>query len=409
MMWSRKGSVAGDENNMAQSHIEDHADAFDLNYISNPIAARVLKGLYIDDPVDYVRANTDGLSLWFHQQFNKDVYQLLPVRDHVRMLNVGSLWGFEEKRIQRRFHEMELTMYGVDISWTGVYTAVRNRPVANYALAQAERLPFSDNSFDIVLSREVVEHVLDPSRMMSEICRVLAPGGTAVITTPNATSIAFDHVLKRVYKAVGFSRHTSGEKDEHLRLGQLGNLFEGAGLSVKRRILDGAFYFLSFCVRNRQLRTVLTVSMPFFASIARLPGLDRILCDQVKYLLAAKKKECEGPPVEGPELPVDWQCVRCRARLDRGHRCAQCGQAFFDEALGAPNFISSRPSAREALTEADRVTGPTVERPKQRFRTSLVYLYYAALFFTIEIAVGFTVLAVARAFVRLLRDVLSRF
>lgn len=44
-------------------------------------------------------------------------------------------------------------------------------------------LPFSADSFDAVISDQVLEHVADPRRAVQEACRVLRPGGLAVHTT----------------------------------------------------------------------------------------------------------------------------------------------------------------------------------------------------------------------------------
>lgn len=46
-------------------------------------------------------------------------------------------------------------------------------------------MPFGDGEFDIVVNTEVIEHTPDPERAVRELVRVLAPGGTLVITTPN--------------------------------------------------------------------------------------------------------------------------------------------------------------------------------------------------------------------------------
>lgn len=51
--------------------------------------------------------------------------------------------------------------------------------------AAGEDLPFPDNSFDVVLSHEVLEHVQDDRQSVQEIVRVLRPGGRAVIFVPN--------------------------------------------------------------------------------------------------------------------------------------------------------------------------------------------------------------------------------
>lgn len=49
----------------------------------------------------------------------------------------------------------------------------------------SERLPFTDRVFDFVLCSEVIEHLPAPRRLLSEIQRVLVPGGRLLLTTPN--------------------------------------------------------------------------------------------------------------------------------------------------------------------------------------------------------------------------------
>lgn len=53
------------------------------------------------------------------------------------------------------------------------------------AVAAAEALPFPNNSFDLALSHEVLEHVQNDRAAMAEMVRVLRPGGRAVIFVPN--------------------------------------------------------------------------------------------------------------------------------------------------------------------------------------------------------------------------------
>lgn len=52
-----------------------------------------------------------------------------------------------------------------------------------------EPLPFGDASFDVVMAIEILEHLENPRAFLREIARVLRPGGTAVISTPNLTSV----------------------------------------------------------------------------------------------------------------------------------------------------------------------------------------------------------------------------
>jgi SAM-dependent methyltransferase len=50
-------------------------------------------------------------------------------------------------------------------------------------VAVAEELPYEDASFDVVVCTQVLEHVDEPARALSEIARVLKPGGVTFLST----------------------------------------------------------------------------------------------------------------------------------------------------------------------------------------------------------------------------------
>ena len=56
----------------------------------------------------------------------------------------------------------------------------------------AEGLPFEDESFDLVAASDVVEHVEDTERFVSECARVLRPGGLLFLATPNRFSLGLE-------------------------------------------------------------------------------------------------------------------------------------------------------------------------------------------------------------------------
>ncbi|MEK6577866.1 MAG: class I SAM-dependent methyltransferase, partial [Bdellovibrionota bacterium] len=52
-----------------------------------------------------------------------------------------------------------------------------------------ELIPFPDNTFDSVICTQVLEHVVHPERAMSELNRVLRPGGVLLLTIPQASEL----------------------------------------------------------------------------------------------------------------------------------------------------------------------------------------------------------------------------
>jgi SAM-dependent methyltransferase len=70
-----------------------------------------------------------------------------------------------------------------DIELERVKEAHQNTPHA--LVAAAERIPYPADSFDTILSHEVLEHVADDRAAVHEMVRVLKPGGRIVIFAPN--------------------------------------------------------------------------------------------------------------------------------------------------------------------------------------------------------------------------------
>ncbi len=59
---------------------------------------------------------------------------------------------------------------------------------ANFRVVDSEVLPFDADTFDIVLSHHVIEHVEDQDKHLREIARVMKRGGIAYLATPNRSS-----------------------------------------------------------------------------------------------------------------------------------------------------------------------------------------------------------------------------
>ena len=54
-----------------------------------------------------------------------------------------------------------------------------------FILSDAEALPFADNSFDVIVSLETIEHLRDTDKFLLECRRVLRKEGIFICSTPN--------------------------------------------------------------------------------------------------------------------------------------------------------------------------------------------------------------------------------
>lgn len=99
---------------------------------------------------------------------------------------------------------------GIDISKVAIEKAKKQFPQFNFKVADATNLPFKDKEFDCVICSEVIEHIKNRSKALSEINRVLKKDGTFIITTPNWWSW---YGLVRLIAEKLFSRpFTSGDQ-----------------------------------------------------------------------------------------------------------------------------------------------------------------------------------------------------
>ncbi len=63
---------------------------------------------------------------------------------------------------------------------------------ATFACASATHLPLPDDSVQWIVGQDVLEHVSDPSALLAEAFRVLAPGGVLFLSTPNRWTLGLE-------------------------------------------------------------------------------------------------------------------------------------------------------------------------------------------------------------------------
>jgi ubiquinone/menaquinone biosynthesis C-methylase UbiE len=75
---------------------------------------------------------------------------------------------------------------GVEVAEAAVRRARTRHPELDFRLVPIDGpLPLQDNSFDVVWVSEVIEHIADTARWLSEVRRVLVPRGRLLLSTPS--------------------------------------------------------------------------------------------------------------------------------------------------------------------------------------------------------------------------------
>lgn len=101
----------------------------------------------------------------------------------------GTGW-FTKKAI-----EQGAVVTSVDIAEKLTAITKQKNPETTVITCSILELPFADNTFDYVISSDVIEHTPDPLKGTNELIRVLKPGGKLCITVPNRSFWYFSLVL----------------------------------------------------------------------------------------------------------------------------------------------------------------------------------------------------------------------
>jgi SAM-dependent methyltransferase len=113
---------------------------------------------------------------------------------------------------------------GVEVAEAALARARARNPSLEFSLAPIDGpLPVADSAFDLVWCSEVIEHVGDTARWLSEVKRVLAPGGRLLVTTPShgRLRLALGGV-ERFSEPLGDHLHLYTRRSLHQLLGEFG-------------------------------------------------------------------------------------------------------------------------------------------------------------------------------------------
>lgn len=121
----------------------------------------------------------------------------------LKVLDVGCGDGEITKSIVKNVPNVEL--YGIDI------VKCKNKSVKfKKCDLENEKFPFDANTFDVVYSNQVIEHILDKDRFLEECRRILKKGSLFLAATENISSL--DNIISLLLGQEPLSQLSSGSK-----------------------------------------------------------------------------------------------------------------------------------------------------------------------------------------------------
>jgi ubiquinone/menaquinone biosynthesis C-methylase UbiE len=150
------------------------------------------------------------------------------------VLDIGCGQGWQLAEIRKLRPDAKL--HGMDISPKLVSLARAHVPDGDFQTGDADNLNYDDAQFDVVLMTEVLEHLSDPVLALTQLKRVLKPGGWLLMTVPNRDWMRYDWYLsnRKAYQPVD---------DKWYRVNEVQKYLKEAGFDICRITGAENFYF----------------------------------------------------------------------------------------------------------------------------------------------------------------------
>lgn len=144
-----------------------------------------------DDPVALLRAESKLVFPWIHDTAMKN-----GLTGPLLIADLGCGGGFIANGLASYGHRVT----GIDLSETSLATARKydSTESVQYMVGDATDCTLSSRSYDLVVSCDVLEHVEEPKKLVSEAYRLLKPGGIFFFHTFDRNFISYLIVIKLV-------------------------------------------------------------------------------------------------------------------------------------------------------------------------------------------------------------------
>ena len=205
------------------------------------------------------------------------IFEYVEPRDDMRILDLPCGRGFYLNMLR---YVSQCQLVGADLDWDVMQKAKRGLAQLDHiALHRANiyHMPYPSGSFDAVILSEVLEHIDDDVRGLTEAFRVLKPGGVLAVTVPHANYPFWWDPINKTLETL-FNRHIqrgifAGIWANHVRLyqpDQLRQAVESAGFHIEdeRAFTHHCFPFIHNLVYGIGMPLLESGLLPQFAAAA---------------------------------------------------------------------------------------------------------------------------------------------
>jgi malonyl-CoA O-methyltransferase len=173
--------------------------------------------------------------------------QCSPAGLPARMLDLGCGTGYCAAKMHARFPAAELVAIDVAMPMLGI--AAGAAPAASLVCADAQDLPLTGSTFDLVVSSLALQWCADPQPVLQELARILKPGGTALISTFGPSSL---DTLRLAYRQADSGIHVN----DFLPLAQLEQAARNTGLACASTTTTEVRHYTSLNDLARELKGI---------------------------------------------------------------------------------------------------------------------------------------------------------
>lgn len=208
-----------------------------------------LEEIWHQVPVNYYQKGIKEniLQRMWHTQKLKIVLDFIGSanREPKNILDVGCASGWFLSKIKEKYPKSKCS--GVDVYKKSIEYGKKLYTSLDLQYADAHRLPFPDKSYDVIICTEVLEHVVEPKKVLEEIRRVLASDGIAIIEMDTGNFLFrliwhwWTHLRQGVWR------------DSHIHIfniEKLEDLIQKSGFLIKKKKLFNATMAVAFLLKK---------------------------------------------------------------------------------------------------------------------------------------------------------------